>query len=209
MINIFQILISLLALLNIQYVTKEHKINQNAKASVSKSVKNKLDKKEKIFKFIKLVQPKYSTSYIKKIVEAIFKYSVKYKIDPYIITTTAYVESEFDMKSGPCVGIMQVYRPTLRWLDPKKEYNINTIDGNIGLGTKELSEHYNFRYVRGNKMDRSSNNFNALKIMWGKYNGSGPRSSYVSKTFNALRILSLKNIDDIERLLRTKPIWVK
>ena len=209
MINIFQILISLLALLNIQYVIKEHKINQNAKASVSKSVKNKLDKKEKIFKFIKLVQPKYSTSYIKKIVEAIFKYSVKYKIDPYIITTTAYVESEFDMKSGPCVGIMQVYRPTLRWLDPKKEYNINTIDGNIGLGTKELSEHYNFRYFRGNQMDRSSNNFNALKIMWGKYNGSGPRSSYVSKTFNALRILSLKNIDDIERLLRTKPIWVK
>ena len=209
MINIFQILISLLALLNIQYATKEHKINQNAKASVSKSVKNKLDKKEKIFKFIKLVQPKYSTSYIKKIVEAIFKYSVKYKIDPYIITTTAYVESEFNMKSGPCVGIMQVYKPTLRWLDPKKEYDINTIDGNIGLGTKELSEHYNFRYLRGNQMDRSSNNFNALKIMWGKYNGSGPRSSYVSKTFNALRILSLKNIDDIERLLRTKPIWVK
>ena len=147
MINIFQILISLLALLNIQYATKEHKINQNAKASVSKSVKNKLDKKEKIFKFIKLVQPKYSTSYIKKIVEAIFKYSIKYKIDPYIITTTAYVESEFDMKSGPCVGIMQVYKPTLRWLDPKKEYDINTIDGNIGLGTKELSEHYNFRYL--------------------------------------------------------------
>jgi soluble lytic murein transglycosylase-like protein len=209
MINIFQILISLLALLNIQYAAKEHKINQNAKASVSKSVKNKLDKKEKIFNFIKLVQPKYSTSYIKKIVDAIFKYSIKYKIDPYIITTTAYVESEFNMKSGPCVGIMQVYKPTLRWLDPKKEYDINTIDGNIGLGTKELSEHYNFRYLRGNQMDRSSNNFNALKIMWGKYNGSGPRSSYVSKTFNALRILSLKNIDDIERLLRTKPIWVK
>ena len=209
MINIFQILISLLALLNIQYAAKEHKINQNAKASVSKSVKNKLDKKEKIFNFIKLVQPKYSTSYIKKIVDAIFKYSVKYKIDPYIITTTAYVESEFNMKSGPCVGIMQVYKPTLRWLDPKKEYDINTIDGNIGLGTKELSEHYNFRYLRGNQMDRSSNNFNALKIMWGKYNGSGPRSSYVSKTFNALRVLSLKNIDDIERLLKTKPIWVK
>ena len=209
MINIFQILISLLALLNIQYAAKEHKINQNAKASVSKSVKNKLDKKEKIFNFIKLVQPKYSTSYIKKIVDAIFKYSIKYKIDPYIITTTAYVESEFNMKSGPCVGIMQVYKPTLRWVDPKKEYDINTIDGNIGLGTKELSEHYNFRYLRGNQMDRSSNNFNALKIMWGKYNGSGPRSSYVSKTFNALRILSLKNIDDIERLLRTKPIWVK
>ena len=190
-------------------VVKAKEINQNAKASVSKSVKNKLDKKEKIFKFIKLVQPKYSTTYIKKIVDAIFKYSIKYKIDPYIITTTAYVESEFNMKSGPCVGIMQVYKPTLRWLDPKKEYDINTIDGNIGLGTKELSEHYNFRYLRGNQLDRSSNNFNALKIMWGKYNGSGPRSSYVSKTFNALRILSLKNIDDIERLLRTKPIWVK
>jgi soluble lytic murein transglycosylase-like protein len=188
---------------------KAKEINQNAKASVSNSVKNKLDKKEKIFKFIKLVQPKYSASYIKKIVDAIFKYSAKYKIDPYIITTTAYIESEFNMKSGPCDGIMQIYRPTLRWLDPKKEYNVNTIDGNIGLGTKELSRHYNFKYVRGRQMDRSSNNFNALKLMWGKYNGAGPDSSYVKKCFNVLRRLGIKNVSEIEIILRRKQLWSK
>ena len=207
MINIFQILISLLALLNIQYATKEHKINQNAKASVSKSVKNKLDKKEKIFKFIKLVQPKYSTSYIKKIVEAIFKYSVKYKIDPYIITTTAYVESEFDMKSGPCVGIMQVYRPTLRWLDPKNIYLEDTIDNNILLGTKELSLHFPKNIRRGNLVNRSSNDPNALAIMWGKYNGAGSKSEYVDRCFNVLRKLALKNIEELKLHLEHKQLW--
>ena len=210
MINILQILISLLAFLNFQDAIKEHKINQNAKASVSKSVNNKLDKKEKIFKFIKLVQPKYSSSYIKKIVDAIFKYSAKYKIDPYIITTTAYVESEFSMKSGPCIGIMQVYSPSLPWLDPKKEYNPWTIDGNIALGTKELSISLSYRSeYRGEYVDRSSNNLNPLKVMWGKYNGSGPRSSYVSKTLNVLRTITMKNISEIEKHLKKKPIWYK
>jgi soluble lytic murein transglycosylase-like protein len=207
MINIFQILISLLALLNIQYATKEHKINQNAKASVSKSVKNKLDKKEKIFKFIKLVQPKYSTSYIKKIVEAIFKYSDKYKIDPYIIVTTAYVESEFNMKSRNCIGIMQIYQPTLRWLDPKKEHNPKDIDGNLALGTKELSLCFPRNLRRGNLVNRSSNDPNALAIMWGRYNGAGSKSKYVDRCFNVLRKLALRNISELDVLLKKEQLW--
>ena len=104
MINIIRILIGFVCMLITVCSVKAQEINQNAKASVSNSVKNKLDKKLKIFKFIKLVQPKYSDSYIQKIVDAIFKYGNKYKVEPYVIVSTAYVESEFSMKSGPCIG---------------------------------------------------------------------------------------------------------
>ena len=207
MINILRILIAFICMLLTVSVVKAKEINQNAKASVSKSVKNKLDKKEKIFKFIKLVQPKYSTTYIKKIVDAIFKYSVKYKIDPYIITTTAYVESEFSMRSGPCIGIMQVYQPTLKWLNPKKEYNPYTIDGNIGLGTKELSLNMPKSFRRGKLANRASNDPNALAVMWGKYNGAGSKSKYVDRCFNALRKLALKNIDELKLHLGHKQLW--
>ena len=196
-----------IALLSLTANAFAREINQNAKASVSNSVKDKLDKKNKIIAFIKLVQPKYSTIYIKKIVDAIFKYSVKYKIDPYIITTTAYVESEFDMKSGPCIGIMQVYSPSLSWLDPKNIYLEDTIDNNILLGTKELSLHFPKNIRRGNLVNRSSNDPNALAIMWGKYNGAGSKSEYVDRCFNVLRKLALKNIKELKLHLEHKQLW--
>mgnify|MGYP000615912876 CR=1 FL=1 len=91
--------------------------HQDAIISVSKS-KDKLDKKEKISKFIKLVQPRYSQSYIKKITAAIMKYAAVFKVDPYVIASTAYVESEFKMTSRPCIGMMQLVRPSIRYYDP-------------------------------------------------------------------------------------------
>jgi soluble lytic murein transglycosylase-like protein len=207
MINILRILIAFICMLLTVSAVKAKEINQNAKASVSKSVKNKLDKKEKIFKFIKLVQPKYSAFYIKKIVDAIFKYGTKYKIDPYIIATTAYVESEFNMRSGPCIGIMQVYKPTLKWLNPKKEYNPYTIDGNIALGTKELSLNMPKSLRRGKLANRASNDPNALALMWGKYNGAGSKSKYVDRCFYALRKLALKNIKELKVILEHGQLW--
>jgi soluble lytic murein transglycosylase-like protein len=207
MINILRILIAFVCMLITVSAVKAKEINQDAKASVSNSAKNKLDKKLKISNFIKLVQPKYSVSYIKKIVDAIFKYGAKYNIDPYIITTTAYVESEFDMRSGPCIGIMQVYKPTLKWLNPKKEYNPYTIDGNIALGTKELSLNMPKSLRRGKLANRASNDPNALALMWGKYNGAGSKSKYVDRCFNALRKLALKNIKELKVILEHRQLW--
>ena len=176
---------------------------------MSNSVRNKLDKKLKIFKFIKLVQPKYSDSYIQKIVDAIFKYGNKYKVEPYVIVSTAYVESEFSMKSGPCIGIMQVYKPSLRWLNPKKEYDPYTIDGNIALGTKELSLSLPNNLNRGNIIDRSSANDRGLKIMWGKYNGSGSRGYYSTKTLNVMRKIVVYDLSKLKQLLTKGPLWLR
>lgn len=196
-----------IALLSLTANAFAREINQNAKASVSNSVKDKLDKKNKIIAFIKLVQPKYSKKYIDTIANSIMKYSIKYRLDPFVITTTAYVESEFNMKSRNCIGIMQIYEPSINELDPKKEYNPYTIDGNIGLGAKELSKYLKPDDSRGDFMDRSSNNQSPLKIMWGRYNGSGPNSSYVTKTFNVLRKLYFYDLKHIEQSLKKSPLW--
>ena len=64
MINIIsKILIALWLMLFTTLSVHAQEINQKAMTTVSKSEKDKLDKKNKIFQFIKLVQPKYSNSY--------------------------------------------------------------------------------------------------------------------------------------------------
>ena len=146
MINILRILIGFVCMLLTVCSVKAQEINQNAKASVSNSVKNKLDKKLKIFKFIKLVQPKFTNTYVSRIVNAIFKYGEKYEVDPYVIASTAYVESEFSMKSKPCIGIMQLLRSTSKFFDPSKQYNPYELEGNIAIGTLELRHHLNKQY---------------------------------------------------------------
>jgi soluble lytic murein transglycosylase-like protein len=192
----------LLAFLNFQDAIKEHKINQNAKASVSKSVNNKLDKKEKIFKFIKLVQPKYTDSYISKIVEAIFKYGKKYNVEPYVIASTAYVESEFDMNSKPCIGMMQLLRSTARYYDPQRQYNPYQLDGNIAIGTIELSHHLKRYTPRSDGPDRSS-----YRGMYRSYNGSTHKNQYAIKALLVQYRLEHLNIDSIKQRLKKGPIW--
>lgn len=164
---ISQVVVSIVLLLISSRVIKlpPKPYHQDAKISVSNS-KDKLDKKEKISKFIKLVQPRYSQTYIQKIVDAIMKYSAKFKVDPYVIASTAYVESEFKMTSRPCIGIMQLVTSSIRYYDPKRVYNPRTIDGNIAIGTIELSKHLQ-RYSRGNLPNRT-----AYRNMYRSYNGS-------------------------------------
>jgi hypothetical protein len=111
------------------------------------------------------------------------------------------------MKSGPCIGIMQVYSPSLSWLDPENRYLEYTIDNNILLGTKELSLCFPRNLRRGNLVNRSSNDPNALAIMWGRYNGAGSKSKYVDRCFNVLRKLALRNISELEVLLKKEQLW--
>lgn len=174
--------------------------HQDAKISVSNS-KDKLDKKEKISKFIKLVQPRYSQTYIQKIVDAIMKYSAKFKVDPYVIASTAYVESEFKMTSRPCIGIMQLVRPSIRYYDPKRVYDPYTIDGNIAIGTIELSKHLQ-RYSRGNLPNRT-----AYRNMYRSYNGSYLKNRYSIKTMLVQNRLENLSIDALKSKLKKGPIW--
>jgi len=174
--------------------------HQDAKFSVSTS-KDKLDKKEKISKFIKLVQPRYSQSYIKKITDSIMKYAAVFKVDPYVIASTAYVESEFKMTSRPCIGMMQLVRPSIRYYDPKRVYNPFTIDGNIAIGTKELSRHLK-RYSRGKLPNRT-----AYRNMYRSYNGSYMKNRYSVKTLLVQTRLEHLSLDVIKSKLKKGPIW--
>jgi hypothetical protein len=174
--------------------------HQDAKVSVLTS-KDKLDKKEKISKFIKLVQPRYSQSYIKKITDSIMKNSAVFKVDPYVIASTAYVESEFKMTSRPCIGMMQLVRPSIRYYDPKRVYNPYTVDGNIAIGTKELSRHLK-RYSRGKLPNRT-----VYRNMYRSYNGSYMKNRYSVKTLLVQTRLERLSINAIKSKLKKGPIW--
>ena len=199
---ISQVVISIILLLTSMRVVKlpPKPYHQDAKVSVSTS-KDKLDKKEKISKFIKLVQPRYSQSYIKKITDAIMKYSAVFKVDPYVIASTAYVESEFKKTSRPCIGMMQLVRSSIRHYDPKRVYNPYTIDGNIAIGTKELSVHLR-RHSRGNLPSRT-----AYRDMYRDYNGSYLKNPYSKKTLLVQTRLEHLSIDALRSKLRKGPIW--
>ena len=202
MINIIKIFVTVFCLLFTISVVQAQKINQNAKVFVSKSVKDKLDKKLKISKFIKLVQPKYSNSYISKIVNSIYKYSEKYKVNPYMIASTAYVESEFSMQSKPCIGIMQLIKSSAKYYNPNRQYNPYTLDGNIAIGTVELSHHLKKYNLRGELPGRS-----AVKKAYESYNASANKNSYANKALLVQIRLENLSIDSLKAKLKKGPIW--
>ncbi len=176
-----------------------YKINQTAKASVVKKAQDvKLENKLKVERFIKLVQPKYSDSYIKKISDLIFKYADKYKLDPYILVTTAYIESDFNMKSTPCIGMMQILRSTYKSDYSKSGYNPYTLEGNIALGALELSDHlYSQNVVNRSKiLDRHR------AFMFGRYNGSGRNSSYTKKAMTTLNRIKTEPISKLKERMK-------
>ncbi len=202
MINIIRILIAVFCLLLTISVVQAQEINQNAKASVSNSVKDKLDKKHKIITFIKLVQPKYSTALANRITEALFKSSVKYNVDPMVVVATAYVESEFSMHAKPCIGIMQLVTPSIRFFDPKKTMNPYVLEHNIDLGVKEISYHLKRTTRRGSSPDHSSMS-RALQ----RYNGSKYKISYAIKVLLVKNRLIKYSIDSLKKKLKTSPLW--
>ena len=198
---ISQVTISIILLLISSSVIKLPLKPYHQDAKVSVSSKDKLDKKEKISKFIKLVQPRYSQSYIKKITDAIMKYAAVFKVDPYVIASTAYVESEFKMTSRPCIGMMQLVRSSIRYYDPKKVYDPYTIDGNIAIGTKELSVHLR-KYSRKGLPSRT-----AYRNMYRSYNGSYLKNKYSIKTMLVQTRLEHLSVDAIKSKLKKGPIW--
>jgi hypothetical protein len=199
---ISQVVISIILLLTSMRVVKlpPKPYHQDAKVSVSTS-KDRLDKKEKISKFIKLVQPRYSQSYINKITAAIMKYAAVFKVDPYVIASTAYVESEFKMTSRPCIGMMQLVTPSIRYYDPKRVYNPLTVDGNIAIGTKELSVHLR-KYSRKGLPSRI-----AYRNMYRSYNGSYMKNRYSVKTLLVQTRLEHLSVDALKSKLKKGPIW--
>ena len=203
---ISQVVISIILLLTSMRIVKLPPKPYHQDAKISVSSKDKLDKKEKISKFIKLVQPRYSQSDIKKIVEPIMKYSAIFKVDPYVIASTAYVESEFKMTSRPCIGMMQLVRSSIRYYDPKRVYNPYTIDGNIAIGTKELSAHLR-KYSLKKLSLKDPPSRTAYRNMYRSYNGSYMRNKYSIKTMLVQTRLEHLSIDALKSKLKKGPIW--
>ena len=204
MINILYTILIVFMMSSSKDIKQDIKVNQNAKASVSNSVQDKLDKKSKILKFIKLVQPKYSDKKAAEIRDAIILYSEKYKIDPFLTTAVAYVESEFKMESKPCIGIMQLVKSSIRFYDPKKIYNPYTVDGNIAIGCIEIAKHFNT--IRGNGLLPSRS---ALRFTLLRYNGSNQRYSYALKVMRVKNRLNDWEVDKIKLKLKKSMLWIE
>lgn len=202
MINIlYTILIVFMTSIKIDF-KQDIKINQNAKASVSNSVQDKLDKREKILKFIKLVQPKFTNEKVIEINDAIFKYSNQFEIDPFLVASVAYCESEFNMRSKPCIGIMQLVRSSIRFYDPKKEYNPYSIDGNIAIGCLEISKHFQ-KYTKYSSLPSRSTTRNVLL----RYNGSKYKYTYAIKVLRVKNRLCIWDINKIRDKLKKNSLW--
>ena len=176
------------------------KIEVVSKPKITQSISINKDR-EKIKAFIKTVQPKYSQSKVNIIADAIFAAASKFKLDPYVIASTAYVESEFKMTSRPCIGIMQLVRVSIRFYDPKRIFDPYTVDGNIAIGTLELSSHLR-KHSRNSLPDRT-----AYRNMYRSNNGSYLKNKYSIKTMLVQARLEHLSIDALKAKIKKGPIW--
>jgi soluble lytic murein transglycosylase-like protein len=162
--------------------------------------------RKKIAELIKMVQPRKGQSYADQLADTIVKEAKRYKLDPLVVATTAYIESEFNMVSQPCIGIMQVERRTYRASYAKSGLNPYNLKDNVRLGAWELAD--KAKSVNRSRVALASRG--TLSRMWGRYNGAGPNSSYVRKAFNTYNQLKKKKPEDWKKHLKSKgPLWKK
>jgi len=194
-------------------LVKPHKnTHEKKQVSVKKPIKLKSKVadsgvKKKIAGLIKLVQPRKGQVYADHVADIIVKEARRYKLDPYVVATTAYIESEFSMVSKPCIGIMQVERRTYRAQYAKSGLKPYDLEDNIRLGAWELAD----------KAKMSSRNKNVqvalasrggLSRMWGRYNGAGSRSSYVKRAHTTYSRIKNKDLSEIQVHLKERgPLW--
>jgi len=112
-----------------------------------------------------------------------------------VIVTTAYIESGFDMNSKPCVGVMQIWLPSWR-SDGDTRLNPWDLKDNILLGAQELA-----------RKKPASNTEESLRVMWGRYNGSGPDGAYAGRALRVYEILVNDSLQEIKRRLRRGDLW--
>jgi len=164
--------------------------------------------KKKIIGFIQIIQPKYPMAKAKQIADVIFLASKRYRIDPYVITTTAYVESEFDMKSKPCIGIMQMLGSTIRSEYKGTKHDPRTVQGNIMLGTDYLKKILDMQKNKSNSPSRISADWRFYRLMWGRYSGYGSGSFYVKRNQTVLHSLKTLSLEKLKAKFKSKGhIW--
>jgi len=191
--------VGLIALIAVSLIVVRgaHATPQSERAQVQKTseaapkVAYPYSEQARISKFIRIYGKK-SQSYADKTAKTIVESAVKFKIDPYIIAATAWKESTFTMHSRPQIGPMQFTRSTGRTYQ-RMGFNIYEFHDNIRAGACKLAGHYHrsagttasrhggSRNARGSQRSRS--------VMWGAYNGCGPRGAYVKRLESAYRFM--------------------
>ena len=162
---------------------------------------------KRIASLILTVQPKKGPQYASRLAGMMVSEAQSKRISPYVVATTACIESEFRMVSRPCVGVMQVSPSTARAY--YKGYNLHNMRDNVRLGTSELSAHYyGSRNKRLYRLASRSGHSTRLRTMWGRYNGCGPSGGYVDKALRTLKRIETGNPASWKRTISTKgALW--
>jgi hypothetical protein len=192
-----------------QPVQKKITSAQNATKVAESASKNKTadsGAKKKIAGLIKMVQPRKGQAYADRVAGSIVKEANRYGLDPYVVASTAYIESEFSMASRPCIGIMQVERRTFNAYYAKSGLNPRNVEDNIRLGAWELADKAKMSNKAKSRIALASRG--GLSRMWGRYNGAGSRSGYVRRAHLTYSRLKSKSIEELQEHLKKRgPLW--
>jgi soluble lytic murein transglycosylase-like protein len=173
--------------------------------------------KERISQFVYTVRHKLGRKYADRVADAIVTSARRNGLSPAMVATTAYIESEFEMTSKPCIGIMQILPSTARNAFGKSGLNPYDLEDNIEMGARYLALHYG-KYARsysvnrgtlasrsgstasrGSSASRSSRSGTARSVLtaeqqmlvmrqtWSRYNGSSMNGGYQRKATKVLK----------------------
>jgi hypothetical protein len=137
---------------------------------------------EHIASLVETLQPREGPEYARYVASNIVQSAHENGIHPYVVSATAVVESEFSMKAGPCVGMMQMYPPTVAEVYGRTGRDVNGLEDNIWMGANFLAINY-----RSKLASRGGSEVSRMRYMWGKYNGSGPNGQYATRALRVLR----------------------
>jgi soluble lytic murein transglycosylase-like protein len=133
-----------------------------------------------IASLVETLQPKKGSPYARSVASHIVRSAHENGVSPYVVSATAVVESELNMKAGPCIGIMQMNPGTVSEVYGHTGKDVYALRDNLWMGSNYLGRHYRSPLAsRGGEEDR-------MRYMWGCYNGAGSDSEYVRRTLRVL-----------------------
>jgi hypothetical protein len=137
---------------------------------------------DRIALFVAIVQPSKGPKFANRIARYIVDAAEKARIDPYVVTATAYHESKFLQTDGPQKGIMQFTHECFRTYRRRYSLSVDDERDNVTAGAYYIADLMYGEplasrggYVRGGSRNSS------LAVMWGHYNGCGTHGAYVQR----------------------------
>jgi len=201
------------------YVTQSQGASTKPQVSPGTSTNSDNLVEQQIVGYIYSKQHGKGMEYAKKIGKYIVDAAKEFHIDPYMLATTADIESSYDMKSRPQIGIMQFTRSTGKTYI-KMGLNIYEPRDNIRAGACKLSYHYYELNNRNRKLpsrgalprlgrnpgrwepSHGKMDDSKLRYMWGRYNGCGSSGGYVKKSIS--RYNTIRNWTGVKSKAKTK-----